>query len=84
MPAQEGNSQALLEYIVKSLVDEPDVVSVTESSHGRETILHLSVSQPDMGRVIGKNGRVINSIRALVQVAAAKEGRQASIEIVEH
>ena len=84
MPAQEGNSQALLEYIVKSLVDEPDEVSVTESSHGRETVLHLSVSQPDMGRVIGKNGRVINSIRALVQVAAAKEGRQASIEIVEH
>lgn len=84
MAAQEGNSQALLEYIVKSLVDEPDMVSVTESVHGRETVLQLSVSQPDMGRVIGKNGRVINSIRALVQVAAAKEGRQASIEIVEH
>lgn len=83
MSSLENGSQALLTYIVKSLVDNPDDVAVTEVGHAREKVLQLSVATADMGRVIGKNGRVINAIRSLVQVAAAKEGNQISIEIVE-
>ena len=70
----------LVEFIVKSLVDSPDQVEVDDQSG---TIVEISVAQPDMGRVIGKSGRVINSIRSIVQVAAAKQGRRISVEIVE-
>ncbi len=83
MADETGGSKALLEYIVKSVVDDPDAVQVTETGYAREKILQLQVAPPDMGRVIGKGGRVINSIRALVQVAAAKEGAQVTVEILE-
>ncbi|MBK8985859.1 MAG: KH domain-containing protein [Chloroflexi bacterium] len=73
----------LVEYIVKSLVDEPDAVHVSEYADRSATTLELSVAAPDMGRVIGKNGRVINSIRALLQVLADKEGQQVSLEVLE-
>ncbi|MBX3057808.1 MAG: KH domain-containing protein [Anaerolineae bacterium] len=83
MAEDTSGSKALLEYIVKSVVDNPDEVQVTEAGYAREKILQLQVAAPDMGRVIGKGGRVINSIRALVQVAAAKEGAQVTVEILE-
>ncbi|MCP4423445.1 MAG: KH domain-containing protein [Chloroflexi bacterium] len=73
----------LVEFIVKSLVDNPDQVVVSEFDDRSSTIVELSVAQPDMGRVIGKGGRVINSIRAIVQVAAAKQGQRVSLEIIE-
>ncbi len=73
----------LVEFIVKSLVDNPDQVVVSEIDGHSSTIYELSVAQPDMGRVIGKGGRVINSIRAIVQVAAAKQGQRVSLEIIE-
>jgi hypothetical protein len=73
----------LVEFIVKSLVDNPDQVDVQEFDERSTTIVEVSVAQPDMGRVIGKGGRVINSIRSIVQVAAAKQGRKVSVEIVE-
>lgn len=73
----------LVEFIVKSLVDNPDQVEVHEIDDRSATIVELSVAQPDMGRVIGKSGRVINSIRSIVQVAAAKQGRRVSVEIIE-
>jgi hypothetical protein len=73
----------LVEFIVKSLVDNPDQVDVQEFDEPSTTIVEVSVAQPDMGRVIGKGGRVINSIRSIVQVAAAKQGRKVSVEIVE-
>ena len=73
----------LVEYIVKSLVDQPDEVHVTETQSGDTTILELSVAAPDMGRVIGKGGRIINAIRKLLQVAAAKQGKRASLELIE-
>lgn len=77
-------SKALLELIVKNLVDHPDEVHVDEVEHAQEAVLELSVAQADMGRVIGKNGRVINAIRALIQVAAVKEGKQTTVEILEN
>jgi predicted RNA-binding protein YlqC (UPF0109 family) len=73
----------LLEYIVKSLVDQPDEVFVSVDKHPTETVLELTVAGSDMGRVIGKNGKVINSIRTLMQIAAAKEGTKVSVEILE-
>ncbi len=73
----------LVEYIVKSLVDNPDEVRVNAIEDRSETTLELSVAADDMGRVIGKNGRVINSIRSLVQVSAAKEGKRVNLEVLE-
>jgi len=73
----------LVEYIVKSLVDQPDEVHVMERQDRDLTILELSVAAPDMGRVIGKGGRIINAIRKLLQVAAAKQGKRTSLELIE-
>jgi uncharacterized protein len=72
----------LVEYIVKSLVDHPEQVSVSESEGRSSVSLELRVADTDMGRVIGKGGRVINAVRALVQVLAAKQGKRVTLEIV--
>ena len=72
----------LLEYIARSLVDEPDQVSVKESPSGGSVIFELRVAPDDMGRVIGKNGRVANAIRSLLRVAAAKEGKRVQLDIL--
>jgi uncharacterized protein len=73
----------LIEYIAKSLVDHPDEVQVREMGGGSRIRLELSVARDDMGRVIGKGGKVANSIRTLLRVAAEKEGKQATLEVVE-
>jgi predicted RNA-binding protein YlqC (UPF0109 family) len=73
----------LVEYIVKSLVDHPDQVEVVEVQGPALTVIELSVAADDMGRVIGKSGRIINSIRSLVQVPAAKQGMKVSLELLE-
>ena len=73
----------LVSYIVKSLVDNPEQVEVTEVQSPALTTLELSVAAGDMGRVIGKNGRIINSIRTLLQVPAAKSGTKVSLELLE-
>lgn len=72
----------LVEYVVKSLVDDPESVAVEESHESGQVILELRVAEPDMGRVIGKSGRVINAIRSIVQIAAAKKGDRVSLEII--
>jgi predicted RNA-binding protein YlqC (UPF0109 family) len=72
----------LVEYIVKSIVDHPDQVKVTEIEGGPSIILEINVADGDMGRVIGKGGVVVNSIRNLLQVLAAKKGQRVSVEIV--
>lgn len=73
----------LVQYIARSLVDNPDEVVVTEVQGPALTILELSVAAEDMGRVIGKNGRIINSIRTLLQVPAARQGTKVSLELLE-
>jgi uncharacterized protein len=75
--------KALIEYIAKSLVDHPEQVEVRETQTGNRVHLELSVAKDDMGRVIGKNGRVANSIRALLRVAAEREGKQATLDVME-
>lgn len=73
----------LIEYIAKSLVDHPDEVEVRETGNGSRIRLDLKVAPGDMGRVIGKNGRVANAIRVLLRVAAERKGKQASLDILE-
>lgn len=75
--------KALIEYIAKSLVEHPEQVEVRESQSGNRVHIELSVAKDDMGRVIGKNGRVANSIRALLRVAAERDGKQASLDVME-
>jgi predicted RNA-binding protein YlqC (UPF0109 family) len=72
----------LVEYIAKSLVDHPDQVRVTQVVGEQSIILELQVAQEDMGKVIGKEGRIANAIRTLVKVAAAREGKRAVLEII--
>jgi predicted RNA-binding protein YlqC (UPF0109 family) len=73
----------LVEYIAKALVDDPDSVSVTETHRRTAVIVELRVARADMGRVIGKDGRVANAMRALLRVAAAKHpGKRISLEII--
>jgi uncharacterized protein len=75
--------KALTEYISKSLVDHPEEVVVDEVRHGNRVTLELSVAKEDMGRVIGRNGRVANAIRVLLRVAAERDGCQATLDVVE-
>jgi predicted RNA-binding protein YlqC (UPF0109 family) len=75
--------QELIEYIALSLVDDPLQVRVEQSRHGSNVDIRLQVAKEDMGRVIGKSGRVANAMRVLLRVAAAREGRRASLDIAE-
>ena len=73
----------LIEYIAKSLVEHPAEVQVRETGGGSRVRLELSVAKDDMGRVIGKGGKVANSIRTLLRVAAEREGKQVTLDVVE-
>lgn len=73
----------LLEYIAKSLVDFPDDVSVTEATEGNTLILELRVNDADMGKVIGKQGRIAKSIRSVIKAASSRENKRVVVEIVQ-
>lgn len=70
-------------FLVGSIVDHPDDVVVKEETNGDRTILRLTTNPEDMGRVIGKSGRIIRAIRDLVKLMAAKQGVYADVELVE-
>lgn len=72
----------LVEYIARSLVDDPSQVHVVEVVSGASVMLELHVAPEDMGRVIGKGGRVANALRTLVRVVAVREGKRVSLDIV--
>ncbi len=72
----------LIEYIAKSLVDDPSEVYVRVQTRRDNVHLELSVADEDMGRVIGRGGRVANAMRALLRVAASQEGVRSSLDIV--
>jgi predicted RNA-binding protein YlqC (UPF0109 family) len=72
----------LIEYMAKALVDDPDSVRVEEIEGTSSTIYELRVASEDMGRVIGKQGRVANAMRTLLRAAAARQGRRVTLEIV--
>ncbi|OFI07704.1 hypothetical protein CLOACE_00520 [Clostridium acetireducens DSM 10703] len=72
----------LLEVIAKSLVDNPDMVHVNEVSGEQSIILELKVAPEDMGKVIGKQGRIAKAIRTVVKAAAIKENKRVVVEII--
>jgi uncharacterized protein len=71
-----------LEYVARSLVDNPDAVQVEVEEDDEEVSLVLNVDQADMGRVIGRDGRIANAIRSLLRVMGARDGRHVELEIV--
>lgn len=73
----------LIEYIAASLVDDPTQVSVTQERFGSQIVLKLNVAKEDMGRIIGKSGRVANAMRVLLRVAGAQEGKRVTLDIIE-
>jgi predicted RNA-binding protein YlqC (UPF0109 family) len=72
----------LVEYIARALVDNPDQVQVTEVDGDRSIIIELRVAPEDMGKVIGKQGKIAQSIRTLTKATAAKEGKKVTVEIM--
>ncbi len=74
--------KTLVEYIARSLVDNPDAVQVTEIEGERSIIIELRVAPDDMGKVIGKQGKIAKSIRTLTKATAAKEGKRVVVEIL--
>lgn len=73
----------LIEYIAKSLVEHPQDVQVRQNGGGNRVRIELTVNKDDMGRVIGKGGKVANSIRILLKVAGERENKQAALDVTE-
>jgi len=73
----------LLIYIAQNLVDFPDEVSVTEREDETETVFELRVNPTDMGKVIGRQGRIAKEIRALMRSVAQRQGKRISVDIVD-
>jgi predicted RNA-binding protein YlqC (UPF0109 family) len=76
--------KAFLEYVARSLVDNPDAVEVEVEEDGDEVTLTLIVNEADMGRVIGRDGRIANAIRSLLRVMGARDGRHVELDIEAH
>ena len=72
----------LVEVIAKALVDKPEEVVVTETGDDKEVTISLTVAEDDMGKVIGKKGRIAQSIRAVVKAAATKDSRKINVKIM--
>ena len=74
--------QELVEYLVKVLVDEPDAVNVGVIEVGGATTYEITVAENDLGKVIGRQGRIANALRTVVKAAALKTGERVSLEIM--
>ena len=73
----------LLTYIIQSLVENPDEVSVTERKAEGETVFEVRVHEGDMGKVIGRQGRIVKEIRVLMKAVAQRKGKKVSVEIMD-
>ena len=73
----------LVEVIAKALVDDPDSVAVSERQDRRTTVIEVRVADSDMGKVIGKQGRIAKAIRSVVKAAAAKEDKKVVVDIIQ-
>ncbi len=81
--SEEVKMRDLVEYIIKQIVDNPDEVKVQEIKAEKVILLEISVAKEDMGKVIGKGGRVANALRTIVGAAAAKLRKRVMVEILE-
>ena len=79
---ERGSMKELVEVIAKALVDHPDEVVVTEKTEGRNIVVELHVAASDMGKGIGKQGRIAKAIRSVVKAASSKENKIVDVEIV--
>jgi uncharacterized protein len=75
--------QELLDYLAKSLVDDPDAVSVTTAEEGDALVLELSVAEDDVGQVIGRRGRTISSLRSVMRAAGAAHDQRVLVDLVD-
>jgi uncharacterized protein len=73
----------LVEYLVRALVEDPDEVEVEELEENGDVVLEVTVAEDDLGRVIGRGGRIANALRTVVRAAATKEERRVIVEILE-
>jgi uncharacterized protein len=74
--------KALVEYLVKSLADQPDQVALAEHETDDSILLELKISPDDIGKIIGKNGNTINAIRTVLQAAASSQKKRVKLEVV--
>ncbi len=77
------NYKDLVEYMVKSLVDNPESVQIREIEGEKSTILELKVTKEDIGKVIGKHGRIARAIRTIINASATKSGKRVVLEILD-
>lgn len=77
------NYRDLVDYMVKSLVDNPDQVEIREVEGEKSTILELRVTKDDIGKVIGKHGRIARAIRTIINASATKSGKRVVLEILD-
>jgi len=75
------NLKQILTDIAKAIVDEPDMVTVVENENGNSVVLTLSVASQDMGKVIGRNGRIAKAIRTVMKAAANADNKKVTVEI---
>lgn len=75
--------KSAVEKIVKSLVDKPEEVSVTEDSNGKNVTIKVQVAESDMGKLIGREGRTVKAIRSLLYAASQKHGKRFVLDVVE-
>ena len=73
----------LLTYIIQSLVDYPDEVTVTERTASGEIVFEVRVAEGDMGKVIGRQGRIVKEIRILMRAVGQKKGKKVSVEVLD-
>ena len=73
----------LLTYLIQNLVDHPEEVSVTERASGGETVFEVRVTDGDMGKVIGRQGRIIKEVRVLMKAVAQRKGKKVSVEVLD-
>jgi len=80
-PETSSPTREFVEYVARLLAREPDLVEVTESVEGSTTVYHLKLAPDDVGRVIGREGRIVRAIRSLLRAAAMRQGVRVGLEI---
>ncbi|MFY9560912.1 MAG: KH domain-containing protein [Terriglobales bacterium] len=83
MTEQPANVRALIEHIAKALVDAPAEVFIDEYEDGGETVIELEVAESDLGKVIGRSGRVARALRTVLSAAGSKQDKRYALEIIE-